>query len=169
MSEWWKKWRLITDSGRQLWQLKDAAPLSAAELKDMQAAFVYNKKQNPNSGDRVFRAQQLQSYAAYSGDTIGLSAAQQALVKGVNYYSHIQSAEGHWAGDYGGPMFLTPGLVIASYITQTPLPAAHAVLIKQYLLNHQNDDGGWGLHLEGESTMFGTVLQYVSLVSEPMS
>lgn len=27
----------------------------------------------------------------------------------------------------------------------------------------QNEDGGWGLHIEGPSTMFGTVLNYVSL------
>ncbi|PRQ51824.1 putative cycloartenol synthase [Rosa chinensis] len=44
--------------------------------------------------------------------------------------------DGHWPGDYGGPMFLLPGL---------------------------NKDGGWGLHIEGPSTMFGTALNYVSL------
>lgn len=27
----------------------------------------------------------------------------------------------------------------------------------------QNRDGGWGLHIEGPSTMFGTVLNYVTL------
>ena len=27
----------------------------------------------------------------------------------------------------------------------------------------QNEDGGWGLHIEGPSTMFGTVLSYVAL------
>lgn len=27
----------------------------------------------------------------------------------------------------------------------------------------QNDDGGWGVHIEGHSTMFGSVLSYVSL------
>ncbi|XP_034696745.1 cycloartenol synthase-like [Vitis riparia] len=33
----------------------------------------------------------------------------------------------------------------------------------RYLFNHQNEDGGWGLHIEGPSTMFGTVLSYVTL------
>jgi squalene/oxidosqualene cyclase-like protein len=162
MSGWWKRWRLKTDRGRQLWQF-NGDKLSAAQLEEMQAAFVYGKKQNPNSGDRVFRAQQLENYTAYAGGISSLGETQQALVKGANYYQYIQSAEGHWAGDYGGPMFLTPGLVIISYITRAPLPSEHAVLIRQYMLNHQNDDGGWGLHLEGDSTMFGTVLQYVSL------
>lgn len=27
----------------------------------------------------------------------------------------------------------------------------------------QNEDGGWGLHIEGASTMFGTTLNYVTL------
>ena len=29
--------------------------------------------------------------------------------------------------------------------------------------SRQNDDGGWGLHIEGHSTMFGSVLNYVAL------
>ncbi|CAN1298201.1 Cycloartenol synthase [Linum perenne] len=33
----------------------------------------------------------------------------------------------------------------------------------RYLYNHQNEDGGWGLHIEGPSTMFGSVLSYVTL------
>lgn len=27
----------------------------------------------------------------------------------------------------------------------------------------QNEDGGWGLHIEGSSTMFGSALNYVAL------
>ncbi|GMQ07575.1 hypothetical protein CsSME_00051713 [Camellia sinensis var. sinensis] len=33
----------------------------------------------------------------------------------------------------------------------------------RYIYNHQNRDGGWGLHIEGPSTMFGTCLSYVTL------
>ncbi|CCW71206.1 unnamed protein product [Phytomonas sp. Hart1] len=33
----------------------------------------------------------------------------------------------------------------------------------RYLRNYQNDDGGWGQHIEGHSTMLGTVLNYISL------
>ena len=32
----------------------------------------------------------------------------------------------------------------------------------RYLKNHQNPDGGIGLHIEGHSTMFGTSLNYVA-------
>ena len=27
----------------------------------------------------------------------------------------------------------------------------------------QNEDGGWGLHIEGHSTMFGSALSYIAL------
>ena len=36
-------------------------------------------------------------------------------------------------------------------------------LISHYLKVHQQSDGGWGTHIESPSTMFGTVLSYVSL------
>lgn len=32
-----------------------------------------------------------------------------------------------------------------------------------YLRNHQQADGGWGLHIEAPSTMFGTVMSYVAM------
>jgi hypothetical protein len=36
--------------------------------------------------------------------------------------------------------------------------------IIRYLLNRANkDDGGWGIHIEGISTVFGTALNYVVL------
>ena len=73
-----------------------------------------------------------------------------------------QAEDGHWPGDYGGPMFLLPGLVIACYITgvlNLVLSQQHKVEMRRYLANHQNEDGGFGLHIEGPSTMFGTVLK----------
>lgn len=71
---------------------------------------------------------------------------------------------GHWACEYGGPMFLLPGVVITWYITNTPIPPEYAVEIKRYLFARQNPvDGGWGLHIEGHSSAFGTVMTYVIL------
>lgn len=40
-----------------------------------------------------------------------------ALRNGVSFYEGLQAEDGHWPGDYGGPMFLMPGMVIALYTT----------------------------------------------------
>lgn len=59
-------------------------------------------------------------------------------------------------------MFLMPGLVIALYtcgVLNTVLSSEAQQEMVRYLLNHQNEDGGYGLHIEGGSTMFGTALR----------
>ncbi len=61
-------------------------------------------------------------------------------------------------------MFLLPGLVITWYVTEIPIPEDHAIEIKNYLFSRANpEDGGWGLHIEGESTCFGTAMNYTAL------
>lgn len=35
--------------------------------------------------------------------------AVDAALKGMHFYRHLQAEDGHWAGDYGGPLFLLPG------------------------------------------------------------
>ena len=91
---------------------------------------------------------------------------KRALRAGVEYYQGQQHPDGHWPSDYGGPMFLMPGLIIAMKIMKKEkemLPAHVKVEMKRYLENHVNEDGGVGLHIEGHSTMFGSVLTYVAL------
>ena len=61
-------------------------------------------------------------------------------------------------------MFLLPGVVIAWYVTNTPIPPEYAVEIKRYIFARQHPvDGGWGLHIEGHSSAFGTTMNYVVL------
>ncbi|CAM9575647.1 unnamed protein product [Chrysoparadoxa australica] len=74
----------------------------------------------------------------------------------------LQCEDGHWAADYGGPMFLLPGVVITSYVSTRFLSAAQKEAMLLYLTNHQQLDGGWGTHIECASTMFGTSLNYVA-------
>lgn len=87
---------------------------------------------------------------------------EDSLRAGIGYYQTVQADSGIWPGDYGGPMFLLPGLLIALYISKSldsTLGEEHRKEILRYLRNHQNEDGGFGLHIEGHSTMFGTVLR----------
>lgn len=61
-------------------------------------------------------------------------------------------------------MFLLPGLVITWYVTETPIPAYYATEMKAYLFARAHaEDGGWGLHIEGESSVFGIVMNYTAL------
>lgn len=93
-------------------------------------------------------------------------AVEMTLRRALRFYSTLQTEDGYWPGDYGGPLFLLPGLVISLSVMgalDTVLPQEHQNEIRCYIYNHQNLDGGWGLHIEGSSTMFCTVLNYVTL------
>ncbi|MGR9085912.1 MAG: terpene cyclase/mutase family protein [Gammaproteobacteria bacterium] len=176
----WKNWNLLTEKGRHIWAFKpgsihlvehldNAENISDEEIARFAEDFRFDPFQNPNSGDKVYRHAAINAkYREFGGQIPQSNDPEEqkvtdALIKGINYFSCLQSEDGHWPGDYGGPLFLLPGLLIASYITDTPFPKAHREMMKLYLFNHQNRDAGWGMHIEGESTMFGTVMQYVSL------
>lgn len=61
-------------------------------------------------------------------------------------------------------MFLLPGVVIAWVVTDTHIPPVYATEIINYLVSRADPvDGGWGLHTEGDSTVFGTSLNYTVL------
>ncbi|HXH18600.1 MAG TPA: prenyltransferase/squalene oxidase repeat-containing protein, partial [Chitinophagales bacterium] len=177
--KYWDCWKLKTRHGRQTWQYEPPAVLAHANERDvkefiegMMKAFEFDKKRNPNSGDRVYRSRATKNFHPLVISEIEMPARLQeplekeaflSAVKALHFYNALQAEEGHWPGDYGGPLFLLPGLIIASFITENPFPIAHRALMTKYMLNHQNEDGGWGLHIEGNSTMFGTVMQYVAL------
>ncbi len=176
----WQDWKLLTNNGRQIWaykplstdldnHLQNVSELTDETIEHFKKDFKFDKRNNPNSADKVFRGRALtEKTTTLTGQLpkTDNQARQQLidpLVKGIEYFAKLQSDEGHWPGDYGGPMFLLPGLITASYIGGKPFPKPHREMMKIYLFNHQNDDGGWGMHIEGDSTMFGTVMQYVSL------
>lgn len=66
-------------------------------------------------------------------------------------------------------MFLLPGFVITLYVIDMPLTQPEQTEIVRYVFNMQNwgekngGDGGWGLHIEGDSSVFGTAMNYVVL------
>jgi prenyltransferase beta subunit len=82
---------------------------------------------------------------------------------GYAFLESLLCRDGHFAGEYGGPMFLMPGLIIACHMTGVDLGMACRVEMIRYLRNQQRADGGWGLHVEGESTVLGTATNYVSI------
>jgi len=146
-------------AGQQVWRF---CP-EASEAKEVS---TFSAAENPNAGDRIFRAHRLQKWRGSEPKQEATKNASEAACKGFAFYQMLQCDDGHWAGDYGGPHFLLPGFVIAAYISgdfDVTLSDGNRRAMTAYLLNHQQVDGGWGTHIESPSTMFGTVLSYVAL------
>ncbi|GAA6017322.1 hypothetical protein JCM11491_000630 [Sporobolomyces phaffii] len=92
----------------------------------------------------------------------------ESAKNGYEFYKRLQSKDGHWSGEYGGPMFLMPGIIITMYITKVAIPQEWKIEITRYLSNVQRkgpqvEDQGWGIHFEAQSSVFGTGLNYVVL------
>ena len=131
------------------------------------------------SADRVHREQMIRQYLAQPGNVPpaavsspttshnNTSKIREATRRAVHFYSMLQSSDGHWSGDYGGPHFLLPGLIVVWYCMGKPqstmLNVDDQQLMITYIKAHQQIDGGWGTHIESPSTMFGTTLMYVAL------
>ncbi|KAL7545340.1 hypothetical protein ACHAWF_008693 [Thalassiosira exigua] len=164
----------------------DGATKRAALIRTLASGgrtpLAFDPSKNPNSSDQVFRAHMIASYLDEHGELPEDVAralrddedggerrpsvsAKEAARRGVAFYSLLQTSDGHWGGDYGGPHFLLPGLVAAWYVMGRPARAispAQGALMLRYLRSHQQEDGGWGTHVESPSTMFGTVMSYLA-------
>lgn len=141
----YSKWRLLDEHGRQTWHY----------LEDDTSA----EKWPQSTADKYFLGLPTELPELPPART-PLDAVKNCL----EFFQHLQLPPGNWACEYGGPMFLLPGLVITWTVTDTPIPESHAVEIKNYLFARQHpEDGGWGLHIEGDSTVFGTAMNYTVL------
>ncbi|KAL3642846.1 CRISPR-associated protein 1 [Castilleja foliolosa] len=163
--------------GRQIWEFHPdlGSPEELAEIEKLREQFHNHHFEKKHSSDLLMRHQfskdnpstvNLPQVKVKDSEDVTEDKVLNTLRRAIGFHSTLQAHDGHWPGDYGGPMFLLPGLVITLSITG----ALNAVLLKEhrteicrYLYNHQNRDGGWGLHIEGPSTMFGSVLTYVTL------
>jgi squalene/oxidosqualene cyclase-like protein len=74
-----------------------------------------------------------------------------------------QDTSGSWKGDYGGPLFLLPIFIATARTVGYSIDSPTRAGTEAYLRAHQNTDGGWGLHVEGASHVFTSVLSYVAL------
>lgn len=88
---------------------------------------------------------------------------EAAITAACDVMAKTQSPSGSWHGDYGGPLFLLPMYVGTCHIVGIELPRDTRDGMIDYLTNHQNPDGGWGLDVEGDSHVFTSVLNYVAM------
>ncbi|KAK3221201.1 hypothetical protein Dsin_008226 [Dipteronia sinensis] len=163
--------------GRQHWEFDPHAgtPQELALVETLRRRFNHNRFQLKQSSDLLMRMQLkkengckeiAEAVKVKEGEEIREGAVTSTLRRGISFYSSIQAHDGHWPAESAGPLFFLQPLVIALYVTgglNTVLSPQHQKEIKRYLYNHQNEDGGWGFHIEGHSTMFGTALSYIAL------
>nr|ADM86392.1 putative beta-amyrin synthase [Bacopa monnieri] len=96
-------------------------------------------------------------------EEITYETATVAVTKALRLNRAVQASDGHWSAEN---LFFTPPLIIVLYISgtiNTVLTAEHKKELIRFIYNHQNEDGGWGLYIEGRSTMIGSAMSYVAL------
>ncbi|XP_044488661.1 beta-amyrin synthase-like [Mangifera indica] len=163
--------------GRQTWEFDPEAgtPEERAEVEAARQKFYKNRFQVKPSGDILWRMQFLReknfkqtipAVKVEDGEEITYETATVSLRRGVHFFSALQASDGHWPAENAGPLFFLPPLVMCTYITghlDSVFPAEHKKEILRYIYYHQNEDGGWGLHIEGHSTMFCTAFSYICM------
>ncbi|XP_041253020.1 lanosterol synthase [Onychostruthus taczanowskii] len=141
-------WRLRCEGGRQLWRYLGDGEGDVGERRAQTALEQHSLGLDTGA--------MLQTLPA-------AGSAREAARNGMRFYAALQAEDGHWAGDYGGPLFLLPGLLITCHTAKIQLPEGFRKEMVRYLRSVQLPDGGWGLHVEDKSTVFGTALNYVAL------
>ncbi|KAK1422787.1 hypothetical protein QVD17_18074 [Tagetes erecta] len=165
--------------GRQFWEFDPDAgtPDERQEVEDDRQRFKNNRIKGFNpSADLLMRMQLIKENGIdllsipvvklHENEEVSYKAATTAVKKAIRLNRAIQAHDGHWPAEFSGPMIYTPSLLIAMYISgsiNTHLTKEHKKEMIRYIYNHQNEDGGWGFHIEGHSTMMGSALNYVAL------
>ncbi|CAN1343534.1 Beta-amyrin synthase [Linum perenne] len=164
--------------GRQTWEFDPEAgtPEELAAVEDARRQFYVNRFRVKPSSDLLWRMQFLREKnfkqripsvrIEEDEEEVSLEKATITVKRGAHFFSALQSSDGHWPAEHTGGLYFLPPLVVSLYITghlRSVLSAEHCKEILRYIYNHQNEDGGWGLHIEGKSIMFCTALSYVCM------
>ncbi|KAL0338800.1 UNVERIFIED_CONTAM: Cycloartenol Synthase [Sesamum angustifolium] len=137
--------------GRQIWEFNPSlgSPEELAEIEKLRKEFRNHRFEKKHSSDLLMRFQfskenpsttNLPQVKVKDIEDITEDKVATTLRRGISFHSTLQAHDGHWPGDYGGPMFLMPGLVITLSITgalNAILSKEHRREICRYLYNHQ--------------------------------
>nr|XP_017234765.1 PREDICTED: dammarenediol II synthase-like isoform X1 [Daucus carota subsp. sativus]XP_017234838.1 PREDICTED: dammarenediol II synthase-like isoform X2 [Daucus carota subsp. sativus] len=165
--------------GRQIWEFQPDAgtPEEHEEVEKAREIFKINCTKGVHAcGDLLMRMQLIKENGIDllsqppvrlgENEEVKYEAVTIAVKKAIHLNRAIQAQDGHWPAEHAGPMFFTPPLIIALYISgaiNAVLTHEHRKEMIRYIYNHQNNDGGWGFYIEGHSTMIGTALSYVAI------
>ncbi|XP_021744147.1 lupeol synthase-like isoform X1 [Chenopodium quinoa] len=164
-------------TGRQHWEFDPEAGTTEerAEVERAREEFKRNRFNMRQSADLLMRmelrkgkplVEMAKGVKLKEREVIGEEAVTTTLKKAINFFTSIQAHDGHWPSDNAGPLYFMPPLVMALYVTgdlNKVLSPEHQKETKRYIYNHQNDDGGWGFHIDSHSTMFGSAISYIAL------
>ncbi|XP_027180492.1 beta-Amyrin Synthase 2-like [Coffea eugenioides] len=172
-------WLFSTNNflGRQIWEFDPdlGTPEERAQVEKARTDYQKNRFQAKPSGDILKQMQLIKENQADLSlpnirferiEGITSEMVTSALRKAVRFTSAVQAQDGHWPAEMSGPLFYLPPLTMLLYTSGTMnvvLSAEHKKEIMRYIYNHQNEDGGWGFHIEDHSTMFGSANNYVAL------
>ncbi|CAL5419401.1 unnamed protein product [Camellia sinensis] len=163
--------------GRQIWEFDPnyGTPEERAEVEKARESFTLNRSRVKPSGDVLLRLQMLKEnnfeqtippVKVGEDEDVTYEAANITLKRALRFFSALQTKDGHWAAEIAGPLFFLPPLVMCLYITghlDETFSPEHKKEILRYIYNHQNEDGGWGFHIEGHSVMFCTAFSYICM------
>ncbi|KAI4376387.1 hypothetical protein MLD38_014156 [Melastoma candidum] len=160
-------WEFDPDAG--------TTPEEREEVEKVRREFTENRFRFRQSSDLLMRTQLRKenpirliptAVKIKDDEEVTEEAVTVTLRRAIGFYSSLQAHDGHWPTDNARPLFLFPPLIMALYITgalDSIFTSEHKKETKRYIYNHQNEDGGWGFHIEGHSTMFGSALSYIAL------
>nr|GLL30207.1 dammarenediol II synthase-like [Ipomoea trifida] len=135
--------------GRQIWEYEPNAGTPEEEEAFEKARKEFSKQRHKGHhtcGDLFMRKQMIKESEVdvlsipqvrlKEEEEVNYEAVTTAVRKAVRLNCALQAKDGHWPAENSGPLFFTPPL---------------------------NEDGGWGLYIDGHSTMIGSALNYVTL------
>jgi cycloartenol synthase len=99
--------------GRQIWMCEDKKS-SSKRVAETRAAYQESSETIRHSADEVYRSQcedkRTDAFTATQDTSAShIQRVGKALSSAAKYVCSLQEPDGHWPGDYGGPMFLLPG------------------------------------------------------------
>ncbi|KAG6747558.1 hypothetical protein POTOM_047444 [Populus tomentosa] len=163
--------------GRQIWEYDPNAgtPEEREQVEEARRNFTKNRSKVKPSSDLLCQYQILReknfkqtipAVRVEDGEEVTYEKTTTALRRSANFLSALQASDGHWPAENSGVLFFLPPFVFCFYITghlNTMFPPEYRKEIFRYIYNHQNEDGGWGLHIESHSNMFCTAFSYICL------
>ena len=114
--------------GRGYWEYDPNAgtPEQRAKVEELRRHFTANRHTQKHSSDELLRLQVADKLsrprALPPAGPVPAQLDEQRVAEhlrgAISFYEGLQCEDGHWAGDYGGPMFLFPGAATAQPLLQ---------------------------------------------------